>query len=77
MGARPHEVDEIDFDLVNQKKVTADVAFAVVGPFPYERVVFSLWPQRRVVGDQKHHCLFEARHVVATGVREPFPVFEE
>jgi hypothetical protein len=39
MRARPNKVDTVLKHLVNQQKVSADMAFAVVGPIAFERVV--------------------------------------
>jgi hypothetical protein len=35
MGSGADEVDGVSTDLVDQKKVTADMAFAAIGPFAF------------------------------------------
>lgn len=39
MRPRPHKVDAVLKHLVNQQKISANVAFAVVGPIAFKRVV--------------------------------------
>lgn len=75
MRSRPHEVNRISFNLVNQQEIAANVAFPVVSPIAFERVVQPLSAQRAIVGNQQEHRLLELPHVVAPGVRQPLPVF--
>ena len=39
MGASAHEADGLTIELVDQQKVAADVAFAVVGPVAFQGVI--------------------------------------
>jgi hypothetical protein len=64
-------------DLVDQQEIAADVAFAMAGPFAFERVVKPFGTERRVVGDEDEYRLLEAMHVVATRPRQSFIVFLE
>ena len=75
MRSSPHEVNRVPFNLINQQKVAADVAFPVVGPIAFERVVQPLSAQRAIVGNQQQHRLLELPHVVVPGARQPLPVF--
>lgn len=75
MRPRPHEVNRVSFNLVNQQEVAANVAFPVLGPFAFERVVQPLSAQRAIVGNQQQHRLLELPHVVTPGARQPLPVF--
>ena len=77
IGARAHEVDGVAFQLVDQQEVAADVAFTVIGPIPFDRVVQPLGSKGRVVGDQQQHCLLEPVQVVAARAGKPFPFFLE
>ena len=69
MRSRPHEVDRVPLQLVNQQEVAANVAFPVVGPVAFERVILPLSAKRAIVGDQEQHRLLELPHVVAPGAR--------
>ena len=64
-------------ELVDQQKVTADVAFAVVGPIPDQCVIQPLRPKRRVVCDQRQHDLLQSLHVEAPRVRQARPILDE
>ena len=57
--ARSYEDDGITFKLVNQQEVATNMAFTVVGPFTLQSMIQPLWPQRRIVGDEQQHRLFQ------------------
>lgn len=75
MRPSPHEVNRISFKLVNQQEVAANVAFPVVGPIAFERVIQPLSAKWAIVGNQEQHRLLELPHVVAPGARQALPVF--
>lgn len=75
MCPRPHEVDRVSLNLIDQQEVAANVAFPVVGPVAFERVILPLSPKRAIVSDQEQHGLLELPHVVAPRARQPLPVF--
>lgn len=62
---------------VDQEKIAADMAFAMVGPRALERVIFPLRWQRTVIRDQQKHDVLQPAHIVAAGAREADPVFFE
>ena len=64
-------------ELIDQQKVTSDVAFAVVGPFADQCVIQPLRPKRRVVRDQRQHDLLQALHVEAPRVSQARPILDE
>ena len=74
MRSRPHEVNLVPLNLVNQQEVAANVALPVVGPIAFERVVQPLSAKRAIVGNQQQYRLLELAHVVAPGARQPLPV---
>jgi len=75
MRSSPHEVNRVPLNLVDQQEVTANVAFPMVGPVAFERMVQPFGAKGAIVGNQQHHRLLELRHVVAPGARQPLPVF--
>ena len=58
-----HENNGVRFDPVDQEKVAANVAFAMVGPVTLQRMISPFGAQWAVVGDQQKHCFFEAVQV--------------
>jgi hypothetical protein len=42
VGARPHKVDQLGLNLVNQQKIASDVAFPVIGPCAFQGVIQPL-----------------------------------
>ena len=77
MGADTHEYNRVILYLINQQKVSADVTFAIVGPFAFQRVIKPLRPERGIVCNQQQHHIFESYHIVAARVRYTRPVFEK
>ena len=81
MRADAHEDDLLvrtaALQLVDEQKVAADMALAVVGPVTYKCVVQPLRPKRRVVRDQRQHDFLQALHVEAARVRQTGPVLDE
>ena len=59
---------------VDQEKVTADVALAMVGPIPRQGMVKPFRTKWSIVGHEQHHRLLELLHVVAARVRKAGPV---
>ena len=49
MGTRPNEVDPILSHLVDQQKISANMALAVVRPYPFECMVEPFGAKRRIV----------------------------
>lgn len=67
MGSDSDENDLIAFNLVEEKKIAADMAFAMIRPLTFERMIEPFGTQRCIIGDEHQHDLFEAGHVMATG----------
>ena len=64
MRSASNKVDPVCFHLVDQQKVAADMAFAVIGPIPLQRVIQPFRTQRGIVRDQQQHRVFEPRQVI-------------
>ena len=81
MRADAHENDLLvrtaALQLVDEQKVAADVALAMVGPVADKCVVQPHRPKRRVVRDQRQHGFLQALHVEAARVRQTGPVLDE
>ncbi len=81
MAARAHEDDLLSsatpLQPVDQQEVAADVALTVVSPFADKCVVQPLWLERRIVGDQQQHRLFQAFHVEPARMSQARPVLDE
>lgn len=81
MAARAHEDDLLAsataLQPVDQQEVAADVAFAMVSPFAGKGVVQPLRPERRIIGDQQQHRLFQAFHVEPARMSQAGPVLDE
>lgn len=55
MRARSYKDDGATFQPVDQQEVAADVAFAVVHPAAFERVIQPFRAQRRIVANEQQH----------------------
>jgi len=55
-------------DLVDQQKITANMAFPVFSPIALERMVPPFRAERRMVRNQQHHHGFEADQIIAAGM---------
>jgi len=77
MCSDTYEDDTLFVSLIDQKKVTANVTFAVINPFALQRMISPFWAQRAFILDQQHHDLFQSPHVIAARPREPLPVFRK
>ena len=82
VGADPSKLDGAAWpirgvDAINQKEVTADMAFPVGRRWAFERVIPSFGTARRIVGDGKQHHRLQAIHVVSARTRDSLPVLEE
>ena len=66
MRTRPNKVDLRSLHLINQQKIPTNVAFAMVSPLPFERMVEPLRAKRRVICDQQQHRFLKPTHVIAT-----------
>ena len=51
MGARANEVIGVALNLLHQQEIATDMAFAMIGPFAFERVVKPFGAKRYIVGD--------------------------
>ena len=51
------EVDLLVLQMVDQQKIAADVALAVIHPIAFERVIQTIGAKRRIVGNQQQHGL--------------------
>lgn len=73
MSARTHEDDQFvrtaALQPIDQQKVAADVALAVIRPFAHELMILPLGRHRTIIRDQQQHRLFELLQVEATRVR--------
>ena len=49
MRTRPNEIDTILSHLVDQQKISANMAFTVVRPYPFECMVEPFGAKRRIV----------------------------
>ena len=61
-------------DTVDEEKIAANVAFAVLGPLPLEGMIEPFGTKRGIIGDEKDHRFLETVHVVPARSRETFPV---
>ncbi len=46
MRARPHKVDDLPVKLINRQEIITHVAFPVVGPIAFERVIKPFGTQK-------------------------------
>lgn len=69
MSARAHKVDRVGLNLVNQQKIAANMAFPVIGPFPFQWVIEPFRAKGRIIGDQQHHRFFESHQIKTPRVR--------
>ena len=78
-------LDEVDctawadriIDLINQQEVAAYMAFPVVRPYTFQRVILPFGTERGFVCDKKQHDRLQPLHIISTGSRKPLPVLEE
>ena len=68
MRTRPNEIDPTLSHLAYQQKISADMAFAVVRPFPVECMVEPFGAKRRIVGYQQQHGFFQPCVVITARV---------
>ena len=64
VGSCPDEIELIALNLIDQQKITTDMAFAMIGPIPFQRMVEPFRAQRCVVRNQEHHGFFQLAHIV-------------
>src|SRR5208282_1311476 len=75
-GARKDDQSTLA-QIINQQKVTADVAFTEAFPIAGQFVIEIFRWQWSVVGDEQQHRLLQSPHVVAPRMTEPLPVLSE
>jgi hypothetical protein len=66
MRACPYKDDDVAIQPINEKEVATDVAFAVINPFAFERVVQPFGAERRIVAYEQKHGVFQSLQVVTT-----------
>jgi len=75
MRARAHEYHFIVTpQLIDEQKIAAYVAFPMVGPLAFQRVVVIFGGQSSIICDEKEHCLFEEPQIISAGMREALPI---
>lgn len=77
MRTSSHKVDAVAIHLVNQKKIAADVALAVLGPLAFQTVIQPFRTQGGIIGDEQQHGLLEPHHVVSPRMGKALPIFQE
>jgi len=81
MRSGPHEnnlfVLAAPVDSVEEKEVSADVAFPVICQVAGEGMIQPFRPKRPIAADEDQHGLFEPPHVISAGAGQPHPVLDE
>ena len=77
MGSGSDKANAIAFKPVDQQKVAADMAFAVVGSMAFQRMVEPFRAKRPIVGNQQQHGRLQLDHVEAPGPAQALPVFDK
>lgn len=75
--ARAQEDDGAAIQPVNQQKVSANMAFTVIGPIAFERMIQPLGAERSFIGNEQQHSLLQALEVVPTRAGQALPILEK
>ena len=67
MGSGSDKANAIAIEPVDQQKVAADMAFAMIGPIPLQRMVEPFRAERPIVGNQQQHGRLQLDNVGAPG----------
>ena len=62
---------------IDQQKVAAHMAFPMVRPCAFQRMIFPFGTERGIVCNEKQHDRLQPLHVVPAGTRKSLPVLEE
>lgn len=53
VGSNSNEFNTFVINLIDQQKISADMAFPAILPFPTERMIQPLRAKRRIIGDER------------------------
>ena len=82
MGAGSDEYDAAApsgsvVQFVDQQKISADVALPISRPFALERMIQPFGTERRIIGDQQKHRLFQTIEIISARPRQSLPILQE